>query len=60
MFGERERLFGFWRTCVALARQLNFELRNGTFFVNEKSAVFFPAFVDLSKLLLREQKMMGV
>jgi hypothetical protein len=60
MFGEREKLFGFWRTFVALARHLNLELRNGTFFVNEKTAVFLPAFVDLSKSLLREWKMMGV
>jgi hypothetical protein len=54
MFGEREKLFGFWRTCVALAHHLNLELRNGTSLVNEKTAVFFPAFVDLSKSLLRE------
>jgi hypothetical protein len=54
MFGEREKLLGFWRTCAALARRLNIELRNGTFFVNEKTADFFSAFVDLSKSLLRE------
>jgi hypothetical protein len=54
MFGEREKLFGFWRTCVVLPRHLNLELRNGTFFVDEMTAVSFPAFVDVSKSLLRE------
>jgi len=31
MFGERETIFDFRRTCVALARHLNIELRRGTF-----------------------------
>jgi hypothetical protein len=43
MFGERETLFGFWRTCVALARHLNIDLRNGTFSVNEEG-VFLSSF----------------
>jgi hypothetical protein len=49
-------LKAFWllATCVALARHLNLDLRNGTFFVETNDSGLFPAFVDLSKSLLRE------
>ena len=31
MFGERQNIFGFRRTCVVIARHLNLELRRGMF-----------------------------